>query len=404
MADLPFVTDTTLNQYAIDPTTYLNAKLAIVGYMRGARVLVMYYRRLKRGTADSRSNITDYPTQRDVLSESYQKIINLEITLKQGLEFTADPERAAAGVVGEAWFYPNMNPSVGDMLTFALGDGRIGIFQITQVNRMNWRSLTTYSCQMSLQSFLDVGAAAPMEGAVVDTVVFDKTNYLGGTAALLSSQTYVLLQQIKAMRTSISKYFHSLFYNKDKESYFWSLDKYDAHAVQFVANKISMKDVHYRARNLMGSNPGAYAKTVWGRLEERYTTSLAGVYPVDIVYDYAQTSNGVFVTGLRNSGIITPVKAGTDGPVEPYVFSQDFYDGDLAAMSPFEKDVYLSITTRLPPPPDVLFSTYLSGAMSLADKEAFYKLPIYLHFIDQSLQSGYTQIQAPSMNFASTGG
>ena len=138
--NMPFITDTNLNKFAIDTSAYPNTTDMIVGFMEGKRVLVTYYRQLRQGGNNLRTNISDYPTSRNVLDNEYQKILNLEITMRKGFDFEANPELAVIDVSGEAMFYPNMNPNNGDVFTMGTGDGRIGVFQVSSVVPMSWRA------------------------------------------------------------------------------------------------------------------------------------------------------------------------------------------------------------------------------------------------------------------------
>jgi len=187
---MPFVSDVNLNKFAIDSTTYPNTAKMILGFIKGKRILVTYYRGLKQGSGNIRTNTADYPTARNVLDNEYSKILNLEITLPKELDFEANPELASIDVSGEAMLYPNMNPSNGDVFTMGLGDGRIGVFQVSSVQPMSWRSDTIFAIKFTLQSFMGPEDIDPIEGSVVETFVFQKENYLGNTVSLLKESTY----------------------------------------------------------------------------------------------------------------------------------------------------------------------------------------------------------------------
>lgn len=400
--NMPFITDTNLNKLAIDPKAYPNTNKMLVGFIQGKRINVTYYRLMRQGGINMRSNIADSPTHRNVLNTEYQKILNLEITLPKGFEFTADPERADIDVHGEAMFYPNMNPNVADQFTCGIGDGRIGIFQVTRVSAASWRSDRIYLVNFSLQGFLDDETSAPLEAAVTLTSVFSKENYLGGTAALLSETTYLHIQTLRARRSSLSKLYYQLFFDKELCSYVRPDGIYDPSAVQFAANKISMDDVHYRPKVLTGSDPKIYKQTIWARLEDRHNTNLYGLASQAVLKGYTQTRMGVFVTELHGRSIMTPEKNLTDR--EPYVFSGAFYAGTIADMTDFEKVIYAAVTTRKVGDLGVLLTEYIDTVYTLPEDDLYYRIPLYIHLIDMAFQSEFREIDAPSMNYASTGG
>lgn len=399
--NMPYVGDTQLNRFAINTSAYPNTTKLLVGFMKGKRTLVTYYRLLDKNGANLRTNIADYPATRDVLFNEYQKIINLEITLPQGFNFEADPSRASVEITGEAKMYPNMNPNVGDIFYTAMGDGRIGVFQVTLVTPTTWRNDRIYIIRFVLQSFMDSSGADPIEGSVTVTHVFSKTNYLGSTAALLSEQTYLDLQTIKAKRSNLIKYYHQTFYCKDLNSYLRPDSVYDPYAVQFMANKITMDDLHIRPKNLMGQNSDLYRNSLWARLEDRYNNSLYGLWPLSQTRIHRRSALAVTANELLGYEVIQLNKE-VDG-LTPYVVSLAFYAGTTADMSSFELLLHEAVTSRTCGPLSTLVSEYLNLVHTLSLTDQYYKIPIYLHFIDMALQSQYREIDAPDMAYASQG-
>lgn len=427
---MPYVKNTNLEKIAIDTSAYPNAARQLLGYVKGHRIPVTYYRQMRQGNLSIRSQIADYATQRSSLTTEYQKILNLEITLQQGLEFVTDPDHASAGLSGSGMMYPYMNPSVGDVFTYGLGDGRVGVFQISQVDPTSIRNQRIFRVNFVLQNFLTEEEQTALDASVTQTSVFDKTNYLGGTATLLSETTYLNLQKLKAYRSNLSKFYHQKFYDPDIASYAYPGMAYDPYVVKFMANKITMDDVHTRAKVLTGVDLKRYKKTIWARFEDRYNTTVAYLSPQYALIPYRATRMGVFNTELHGYSIIEPIGyiAGTEyiidsdncsltdddaipitdidtgSPYTKYVFGSAFYLGTTTAMTPLEQRVYQSIIARNPGDMETFISVFLDSVYSVTPEEQFYRIPVYMHLIDQSLQIGYREIDAPSANYGSTGG
>lgn len=396
---IPFISDSNLNKFAIDTTQYVDVTKSLVGFMKGKRVLVTYYRLLNREGINNRTNIADLPTERNVLHSEYQKIINLEITLPKAFEFTANNAQANMSIKGEAQFYPNMNPNIADIFLMGTGDGRIGFCRITSVTPMSWRTDRTYIVDFLIQEFVTPEISAVLEAAVTTTSVFSKENYLGGTAALLSEQTYLQLIKIKELRSNLCRLYHQKFFDKNLCSYLSPEGFYDPWVVQFMANKITMDDIPIRPKNLLGQKPEIYNKTLWGRLEDRFNNNLYFISPrVVVVGSYEQTRMGAFVTELFGKQVLYPTDDDTLG--DPYIYTTAFYSGTNVNMTPEELRVYKAITLRDAGDLTTLIVDYLDLVFTLNDIEQFYKIPLYIHLIDMSLQSQYRQIDAPSMGYA----
>lgn len=401
---MPFVTDSNLNKYAIDPTQYPETNKMLVGFIKGKRINVTYYRLLRQGGSNLRNNIADYSATRDALNTEYQKIINLEITLVKGFEFTANNSSVSASISGQAMFYPNMNPNIGDIFVTGTGDGRIGIFRISSITPMSWRTDRIYTVNFILNSFADPSDITALEGSVTITSVFSKENYLGGTAALLSEQTYIQLLQIKETRSNLCRYYHQKFFDTDACTFIRPDGLYDPWVVMFMANKITMNDVNVRAKNLLGNSghaQKAYNQTIWARLNDRFNNTLQGLAPYVDTVGYRETRLGVFVTELVGRSIVFPETDPLQG--EAYIFTPTFYAGTIASMTVEELLFYNAITMRLAGDLTGLITNYLDLVYTLTDDEQYYKIPLYLHLIDMSLQSQYREIDAPSMSYASSG-
>lgn len=400
LADMPFISDPNLNKYAIDTTQYAHATKQLVGFMKGKRVLVTYYRLLSRG-GHERTNVADLPTMRNTINTEYQKITNLEITLPKGFEFVANNSQANVSISGQAQFYPNMNPNIGDLFLLGTGDGRIGICRISRVTPGTWRQDHIFITEFVIQEFLDETVFKVIESMVTLRSVFSKQNYLGGTAALLSEESYLLLLKIEELRSNLCRFYHQLFFDPDFCSYMRPDGIYDPWVTQFMAGKLTMNVVPVVPKILTGKNPKLYAQTLWARLEDRYNTSLALLAPCYSLSRYNENRMGVFVTELYGRSILIPTSDIT--PDNFYLYSVNFYTNNVMLMTAEEVLVRNAITQRTIGDLNILVTHYLDLVYTLSPDDQFYKIPLYLHLIDMAMQSQYREIDAPSMSYASSG-
>jgi len=398
--NLPFITDTAHNRYAIDSSAYPNAVKQMLGFMKGKRVLVTYYRSLLEQGDYRRGQLVDLPSSRGITRQEYQKILNLEITLPTSLAFEANPESASIGLTGEAKFLPGINPQVGDMFLMPLGDGRQGLFQISSILLGSWRDDSGLSIQFTLQSFASQSDIDPIEAAVTVTSFFSKENYLGGASALLSQDTYVYLNQLKKMRVVMTKTYHQTFFDYELNSYLRPDGVYDGYVVQFMRGKISMSDVHLYPKLLTGLDPN-YKKSIWARLEDTNNTSLAKIYSTYKTPVYRNSRMQAFVSELHS----TPtVSWDNSDDAAFYVFSENFYTKDVAEMTVFENLIYNAVTQRNAGDLESLVKDYCALVSELSDTEAFYRIPLYIHLIDMALRSQYRDSDVTQMSYASSSG
>ena len=366
--------------------------------------MVTYYRIMKGGDSNIRTNIVDSAATRAVINMEYKKIVNLEITLTKPLTFTADDSDGSVDVTGEAYMYSGMNAYIGDNFLYGTGDGRIGLFRISNVSPSSWRDDSNYIVSFALQSFADESDIAPLEAATKETLIFDKENYLGGANALLQSEDYINLQKIRALRTNLIKFYHQKFYDKNKNSYFRPDGIYDVCAVQFMGNKMSLDLVKLLPKNLMGKDPDVYSQSLWSRFDERYNPTLYGVSPYYCLTIFSPTRMAINVTELARRTVLLPSDTTVieDSPTY-YIFSGAFWTGDTTTMSPLELLVYTAITQRTVGKLSDLITLYLQPAFMLSPMDQYNLIPIYIHLIDMSFEIKQRQINAPSMDYAYDG-
>jgi hypothetical protein len=116
---------------------------------------------------------------------------------------------------------------------------------------------------------------------------------------------------------------------------------------------------------------------------------------------YNETRLGVFVTELYGHQILMPDPALTD--YDPYIFTDKFYSGTTADMTAFELRMYNALTQRTAGDLGTLISDFLDLTYTLSLDDQYYHIPLYIHLIDMALQSQYREIDAPPMNYTSTG-
>lgn len=398
LATMPFISDSALNKFAIDTSTYAETTKQLLGYIKGKRATVTYYRLLNNEGLYNRTNVSDLANARHINHTEYQKIVNFEITLAKEFDFEVDQDKTNVTITGQSMFYPNTNPGIGDMFLMPVGDGRIGLCRVTSVVPTTWRTDRNYNVGFLVQEFLEHGVSIPMEASVTLISYFDKANYFGGTSALLSEQSYVQLGRLKEQRIILSRMFHQMFFDTSRNSYFRPDGLYDPWVVLFMCSKLRMEDVFQRPKNLLGQARSDYQNTIWARLEDSHNNTLYLLQGSCLVRPYDQTLMGVFVTELMDRGIIYTTSTSED--FDPYVFSELFYTSNTTTMSPWELLIYEALTEKTVGSLGSLMLNYIDPVFAAPTDEQFYKIPLCIHLIDMALRSQYREIDAPAMGYA----
>jgi hypothetical protein len=398
---MDYLSDGVLNKVAVDMGQYPKVHAGILGFVKGKRVPCTYYRVVKTTGANVRSHVADYATTINPNNVEYIKILNFEITLQKGFEFSANNETASGSMTATAYFYPNSNPSIADLVILPTGDGRRGIFRVSKIDISGWQNDRGYSVTLSLQSFMDQSDEAAFEMSVRKVLVFDKANFLGGTHALITEETYRYLQKIGQFRANLFRHFHMQFFDRDRSSYFRADAVYDPYVTKFMSKKISMDYNLPIPKNLMGMIEEDYRYSIWSRLEETFNPSLVDLRRYTVGTSYGMTKMSGFISELYDRTIVSLTSSNENGE-SSYVFSESFYDGAVSTMTSLESDVRTMIINRTEPDLGPMIDNYLSLATSLPKDRAFYLIPIYIHMCDMAKDHRFAKIDSSSMNYKST--
>ena len=304
--NMPYVSDPALNKYAINAAQYPKVTAMLAGFMRGYRIQVTYYRQCQQGTGNNRTNLSDYAAERDALTSEYERIFNFEITLREKFAFDFDTGKASATVSGQALFYAGIEPTVGDVFTYSVGNGKTGLFRVNLVSSMNWTNDRVYLVSFAIQSVPDSSDNDALVGPVVRDLVWTKMATYGQCYSVISSTAYLLLEKIKVFRRELCRYYHRVFYDKILNAYVRPDGIYDPCCVRFVLSKMTMLDVPVRSKQPYLLDQIVYDGSFWARLNDRYTSTLEGISPLFQYELVTADSLCTYVNELYNHVVILP--------------------------------------------------------------------------------------------------
>lgn len=413
---------------AFDDTQYPKATAAILGYMEGYRLQVTYFNSQGTGGSDIRTNIADSVSERHLLNTAYVRINNFEITLTAAWTFDYNPDTTESSVTGEALFYPGVNPLVGDTFLTNGGDNKLALFKITGVAPLSWRNRRAYQVKFSFYKFPGEQDFQFLQAATIQTLYFDKVNYLDDTVSVLEEDRYQDLVVMRQMRAVLARYYVTQFYDSELDTYVPPTGPYDPYLVRFMAAKCPYDVVGKRPRQLQSNVEAHFAHSLWQRLLDRETSTWDDVWAWSSWTTFVGRSFDVNLTPLVNHAYLTlcstntpsvpwssPVQnwdAGfselirddpgvlsllnyewadtyTGPPPTPvsYVLSTAFYTNDQQTMTAFEQMVASTITNRCWTDSQTLINTYLNPYRTLTMAQQFYMIPLYLHMIDVCVAS-----------------
>ena len=430
LANMPMAMSTELTRIATDVGSYPQTALLISGFMRGSTIKVTYYAQKPQGSSNDRTAMTDYTAERDITTTQYIRILNFEMKLKAGVQFTSDPLKSNTEISYEALCYPGTNPEAGDRIIYEFGPSQVVIFTVTKVERLSPYQDTAWSISFSAQSFVDQSDMDALNGSTKEEVVFTKGMIRGTPYSILTTESYLLLKFITAYRSELINYYFNTFYDETINSFLRPDGVYDPTCVRFMVNKISILETGRRCAVLYRDIDKLYNQSIWGRLASRYVSNLSNItgtyFLTSAQFDgFAAFFNelydrlvilprpynpksytgkddptkgmaGYFTwfnyhpvivgpTGWIDKGAQALAQYNDDNPAPPtyYAFSEAFWTNDPLKMTDTEAYLMDMIVNRQISQTDPkILQAYLQGVYDMNDMDQYYAIPVMIHMID----------------------
>lgn len=387
----PIIKDPMFDRQAFDVTTYPNAWRTLQGYTQGHRMSVTYFNAIGQ-SADVRTNIADYPNERNVANTSYLRINNFEITLKGPLEWIYDKSKGEGNAVGQALSYSCFDPMIGDFFLGAAGDGKLALYRVSTVEPLAWRNSHMTQFGFYFFSYVDAGNLQFLQAATRRTVWFDKRSFLGGTAVLLEEDYYKDLTDLRRYRSILPQYYFRTFFDRGLNSFIRSDGVYDPYVVKYMASACSLQDVNDRPQQLFRDTDMTYDRTLWARLVDDNVTTIDDLNPYYTQRILRGKGNNIMLTPLVNGSVLTSLSR-DDVTANPallqgyYVLSERFYNDDYDNMDALEQLVWMAIKTRSLSNTSNLLTNFVRRYLTLGRDDAYYAIPLYLKLIDIAIPS-----------------
>jgi hypothetical protein len=174
---------------------------ALLTHVEGSSMSVNYFSQV----VDNDNDLAGQNPTRNPVLQQYRYIKHLELKVTMPLSFQQIEDTRAVGSTGQANIYPFLIPNVGDMFLTDVGDGREGIFQVTNTIRKSIFKDTCYEIEYEFVDFSDTNRLRIMDlnTKVIETFVFVKE-------FLQYGQNPVLLQEDAEIVKELSFYFHDI--------------------------------------------------------------------------------------------------------------------------------------------------------------------------------------------------
>lgn len=161
----------------------LSSLLTMIG---GSSYNVDYYSQVLGENEEPRT----YDPKQSKAQQQYLRIDNYELKLQGSINESIDPKDGRLTATGSAITYPYLIPNVGDVFIGDIGDGRAGLFSLTEVQKKTRFKQTCYEIYFMLTDIVDEALDTAIDAKVVKETHFVKDFIKYGQDPMLVDDRY----------------------------------------------------------------------------------------------------------------------------------------------------------------------------------------------------------------------
>ena len=193
--------------------TYDNSQVpvtSLLSYVEGAPWAIKAYFRQVLG---EHNDLKEIDPNLSASFQSYSRINQLELRVQSDLEGQTDATKQFTTVEGSALVYGFVIPNVNDYFIAETSYRREALFRLTNVDRLTWRRESVHGIQYVMVDYIEHVSRQikDLEHKTTSTYVFARDRLMEGLAPILRTEDYEMVNNLKAERTRIGKYYLNTF-------------------------------------------------------------------------------------------------------------------------------------------------------------------------------------------------
>lgn len=332
----------------------------LIAHVTGSPWTIEYYSQV----LDKDSPVQAFSFDLSPSVQQYKKIRQFILKVTSPLSTSQDGENQLNST-GTAYVYSCLIPNKGDVFLADIGDGREGIFGVTDVKRMSMFKDKVHEIEYAWINYVSQPYVDNLAAKTVDTVVFVYDYMEYGQNPLIHEQTYTnLLNLGQQMRQICQNYFNEFVSNEYKtlivpEQMNVVYDPYLTNAVlSFFDTRDAPEIIQCRRLNT-GGDDVCKSKTIWDVLTQknmmlfkRIGTKIALVHARQ--FDRNPMYEGIFSSGVYYVAYLTDPVLSTDAKRRSYT-----------------KTISANLTPPLEPTPPATPGPALIPALAATDAYVF---------------------------------
>ena len=186
----------------------------LLAHVEGSNWPVIYYRQ-QLGIGDELRPLQLGTT---ATHQQYQRIDNLPFKVNSSLTQSQDTDTKEFQVTGESTIFYGLVPNLGDMFIADVGDGRAGLFTLTETERMSYSKDACYRVAYVHVGYLNETYQADLDLKTVSRVVFDMTMLELLDNPFVAESDYQRLVRLQQLDARLRTHFVERFWSPDVQT------------------------------------------------------------------------------------------------------------------------------------------------------------------------------------------
>lgn len=302
-------------------------------YVDGSAWEVVYYSQVLG--ADSEPG--PWQLDRSATDQQYIRISNMELKVTTPLTPSEEEPGRSIDVVGTATVYPTHKPNFGDMFIADIGDGRAGVFSVTDVSRKTYLKDSYSEITYQLVNYVDSRPEILSDlnrKSIKRTVFYKEFLQWGQNPQLLEGEFADLVRMKKVYNNLVNFYFKDFFSIQYRTLMIpnQNLPAYDPFVVSAVMDWVSADEVPAMVQvrqPVVTANRNTDSYTLWSALERMNESYLgAAIQQMRLLHTSAFKGmpeiSSIFYTGIVY--VACPLDSRTDVD-QPYDKADAWFSG-----------------------------------------------------------------------------
>jgi len=214
---------------------------SLITYAQGSNWQAQFYKQILTDDEEPRP----FQHEEQGTTQQYLRVNRYIFKVTTDLQHNPIPEQGQMEITGSSIMLPGLVPNEGDMFIADVGDGRAGLFAITNIDIKSIYLDGAYEVEYAMTDFVTPTLQALIDAHVVQEAVYDLDFARTGKNPIVSSTDYADRDALTYLEKSLIAHFFPTFYSQEFSTFLvpeQNRTTYDPYHTRFVDRLIAYEE------------------------------------------------------------------------------------------------------------------------------------------------------------------